>query len=263
MCVEKLDYCYHTHTSRCGHAFGDDEEYVISAIKLGIKRLGFSDHVFLPGIDQPGMRGDITLLDDYLCSINYLKDKYKDKIEILVGFEAEYSEHFLDYYKKLLDSKKIDYLILGQHQYYEDNDMKRYFYKGYDKECAYHYAEDVIKGIESGLFKYLCHPDLFINFYGIWDEAMIDCARKILSACEKHHVPIELNIGGMRPEYYYSLNCYPSDTFFLIAKDYDVDIVIGIDAHDPKDFNLKDVNRALEFANKHELRVIDYVMKKD
>ena len=42
-----MKYCYHTHTKRCGHAVGEDEEYVIEAIKAGIKDLGFSDHVFL------------------------------------------------------------------------------------------------------------------------------------------------------------------------------------------------------------------------
>ena len=32
---------YHTHTARCYHASGKDEEYVKAAIKAGIKELGF------------------------------------------------------------------------------------------------------------------------------------------------------------------------------------------------------------------------------
>lgn len=35
---------YHTHTTRCMHAVGSDEEYVLSAIKGGFQILGFSDH---------------------------------------------------------------------------------------------------------------------------------------------------------------------------------------------------------------------------
>ena len=35
---------YHTHTARCGHAIGTDEEYVQAAIQAGLKTLGFSDH---------------------------------------------------------------------------------------------------------------------------------------------------------------------------------------------------------------------------
>lgn len=35
----------HTHTVRCNHAVGTDEEYVTAAINNGLKLLGFSDHV--------------------------------------------------------------------------------------------------------------------------------------------------------------------------------------------------------------------------
>lgn len=38
---------YHTHTTRCYHASGKDEEYVKAAIKAGIKELGFSDQYTL------------------------------------------------------------------------------------------------------------------------------------------------------------------------------------------------------------------------
>ena len=34
---------YHTHTTRCVHATGSDEDYVLSAIKGGYQELGFSD----------------------------------------------------------------------------------------------------------------------------------------------------------------------------------------------------------------------------
>ena len=45
---------YHTHTKRCGHAIGEDEEYVINAIEAGLTDLGFSDHC--PYIDkEPNM----------------------------------------------------------------------------------------------------------------------------------------------------------------------------------------------------------------
>ena len=35
---------YHTHTKRCMHACGKDEEYVLAAIANGYEELGFSDH---------------------------------------------------------------------------------------------------------------------------------------------------------------------------------------------------------------------------
>ena len=79
---------YHTHTKRCGHAKGEDEEYVLEALGHGLRYLGFSDHAMLPGFSEPYRRGDFSMFDDYVNSINALKEKYKDQITIYLGFEA-------------------------------------------------------------------------------------------------------------------------------------------------------------------------------
>ena len=52
------EYIFHSHTFRCHHAVKDIEDYVTAAIKNGYKKYGVSDHVFLPGIHHPYMRGD-------------------------------------------------------------------------------------------------------------------------------------------------------------------------------------------------------------
>lgn len=36
---------YHTHTYRCGHGFGSEEDMVLNTIKTGVNELGFSEHV--------------------------------------------------------------------------------------------------------------------------------------------------------------------------------------------------------------------------
>ena len=99
---------YHTHTFRCGHAIGSDEEYVLEAIALGLNTLGFSDHVMLPGIRQENVRGDYENSEGYFQSIRSLQSKYKDRINILLGYEAEAFPEFFDYYRKLLDEKIED-----------------------------------------------------------------------------------------------------------------------------------------------------------
>ena len=38
----------HAHTFRCQHAYGTEREYVETAIEMGIKEFGFSDHIFCP-----------------------------------------------------------------------------------------------------------------------------------------------------------------------------------------------------------------------
>ena len=42
---------YHSHTARCGHAWGTDEEFVNAAIDAGFGVLGFSEHTAWPFVD--------------------------------------------------------------------------------------------------------------------------------------------------------------------------------------------------------------------
>ena len=231
---------YHTHTSRCGHANGNDEEYVLEAIKNGYTVLGFSDHVMLPNIEQKGIRGNYELLDDYINSINILKKKYANKIDIKIGFEAEYLPEFKDYYQDLLNSGKIDYLILGQHCYYDKNKHALVFYneKHYDLETLFHYRDDLIKGMESGLFSYVAHPDLIMSGYGKWDDNAIIVAHQICQAAVKNKIPLEINLGGAR--YFRNKTTipsgYPFDPFWEIVGMYPIEVVVGVDNHNPNEF---------------------------
>lgn len=258
--MNKLVYNYHTHTSRCGHATGEDEEYVQEAIKLGIKRLGFSDHIMLPGYSQPGIRGDYCEMEGYLNSIHSLKEKYKDQIEILVGFEAEYYEEFVDYYKELLDNQIIDYLVLGQHNTGKEGRIINYCHKDSPIDDVIRYVDDVIKGIKTGLFKYLAHPDLYMFSQSEWTPELEEQGRRILQKCEEYNLPIEINIWGLRRKYWDGYHYgYPSECFFDLIKDYNLKVVFGIDAHRPDFFDQENIAAAFDFAKRHNIKVdLDY-----
>ena len=82
---------FHTHTSRCMHASGKDEEYVLAAIEAGYEVLGFSDHTPWKYDSDfvANMRMPLSQFDEYYQSISSLKEKYKDQIEIKIGLECE------------------------------------------------------------------------------------------------------------------------------------------------------------------------------
>jgi len=236
--MNKFDYCYHTHTSRCGHAVGKDEDYILDAIEAGYKEYGVSDHVILPNIIHPGMRGEPNQLEGYINSFNNLKEKYKDKINIHIGFEAEYMPQYYSYYKELLDSKKIEYLILGQHCYYEGS-YCHWYVDGDPSHEIKEYTDHLIKGIESGLFKYVAHPDLFCIFYNRWDDLAIDCSKRIIEASIKHNCPLEINLCKIRAYYNGDLtemfeHYYPIEPFWYLVSQSKARIVIGVDTHSPK-----------------------------
>ena len=52
------NFNYHSHTKRCEHAIGEDEEYVKAAIANGFQVMGFSDHAPYAGVHTPGERMD-------------------------------------------------------------------------------------------------------------------------------------------------------------------------------------------------------------
>ena len=249
--MQKLNYCYHSHTKRCNHAIGEDEEYVKHAIKVGIKYMGFSDHVFLPNVSQQHVRGKYDLLDEYITSVSKLKEKYKNQIDIKIGFEAEYLPSYISYYESLLKTKKIDYLIQGQHFHEYIDGIKRYP----DNDINL-YVQDVISGIKTGLFTYLCHPDIFLLWNDMDDPKTIEGARKILKACEEYKIPIEYNVCGVRDE-----REYPCKKFFILSKEFDVEYVVGIDAHAPSHYNKKDIKKALEFFDELDLKLKDLIIK--
>ena len=248
-----MKYCYHTHTTRCGHATGTDEEYVLSAIQAGFKHLGFSDHAFLPNLSQPGIRGDYSEFDDYVNSINALKEKYKDQINIYIGFEAEHFPPFMHYYRYLLENKKIDYLVLGQHfDWLKINKVGESFFACRTKEDIFRYVEFVTVAMDSGLFKIFAHPDIcFSGYEPQWDEHCIEATKMICESAIKNNVVLEINGCGIRRGYGFRNSDryqYPYHEFWREVAKTKAKVMIGCDAHDPSHFQDDSINKALQFA---------------
>ena len=226
-------YNYHTHTFRCGHAYGSDEEYVIAAIKAGFKVLGFSDHAPYRKYPLPGIHMDWDMLDDYVTSISLLKQKYKDQIEIQLGLETEYFPENHSERKELLD--KVDYLLLGQH--FANIDASCSYFRNNTDEEIIRYADSVCTALDSGLFTYLCHPDVFMCKQEEFTPVCQEVAHIIARKCVETDTPVELNIHGVlkglhhfgdEKKYY-----YPHRDFWKILAEYPLKVAIGIDAHDP------------------------------
>ena len=233
----KIDYTFHSHTYRCGHAVGDIEDYVSLAIDKGIKVYGVSDHVFLPNIHEPKTRGDYSLLDEYIEEFKKVKSKYRNKIEMYLGFECEYSDYFKDYYRYLLKDKGFDYLICGQHFNYD----KGYCYGyGFDSrplsESLPLYKKDLIDAMKSGLFLYIAHPDIFFMGATELTDEFKELTKEIIEEGIKYNAVFEVNIHGFyrnhdrRGNHYID---YPVEYFWKEVAKTNIKIVHGGDYHNP------------------------------
>ena len=155
---------YHTHTWRCKHATGTEEEYVQAAVKRGLKRLGFADHspYCFPDGYYSNFRMKPEDTADYANDIFTLRDRYRDSIDIRLGVEIEYYPAFFADTVSMLRDNQVEYLILGQH--FLDNEMGGSAYSGIPSTSTddlQKYCRQVMDACHTGLVTYIAHPDLF------------------------------------------------------------------------------------------------------
>lgn len=279
---------YHTHTYRCGHANGSEEDMVKAALDMGIEELGMCEHIPLPHYRKhlilsipairslksllslglafvkngPTMRMPYVQLEEHIHKIEECQQKFGQQMTIYKGFEAEGLAEYFDYYQKLLDDQKVDYLILGHHfhkhcihsDYYGRDDIK--------KKDIYQYCNDVEKAIETNLFSYIAHPDLFLIGYSQFDLDAQTVSRRICEKAKQYNIPLEVNAGGMRKGLRNvngeELYPYPNAHFWDIASEVGNDVILGFDAHDPSDFNDGMYQSMISFAKEHQLHLIDH-----
>ena len=199
--------------------------------------MGFSDHAPYEFADEHahGKRMTSSEAYQYIDDIKNIRDKYKDKIEIKIGFEMEY---YPDKFPKMLEFVKrlgAEYLILGQH--YKEG----IFTGGHhvisgttSPELLRNYVSEIISAMESGFFTYVAHPDM-IKFDGdsrLYEKEM----RRLCIASKRTGIPLEINCQGIRDK-----RIYPSERFWAIAGEVGCPVTIGFDAHSPQDAYDKDV----------------------
>lgn len=224
----KMSVNLHTHTVRCGHASGSEREYVENAIAGGLTTLGFSDHApyAFPEGYYSGFRMKPEQQEDYVTAVQSLREEYKGKIDIKIGYEAEYYPAFFEDFLKLITRYEVEYLILGQH--FIENEMT-HKYSGAttdDEDYLAAYVNQTCEAMRTGLFTYFAHPDL-VNYTG--DTAIYDRHYTRLIECAiDTKTPLEINLLGIRDH-----RAYPHERFFELCGKLGAEVCIGCDAHSP------------------------------
>ncbi|MBP3626879.1 MAG: histidinol-phosphatase [Clostridia bacterium] len=245
---------YHTHTFRCNHATGTEEEYIKTAIKNGIKIMGFSDHApfVYPDGFQAGYCIQAEEAEDYIETLKALREKYKGQIEIIIGFEMEYYPIYFD--DMLSNVKKLgaEYLILGQHfigNGYPDGIGS--CSPNHTEEMFSCYTDGVIEGMKTGKFSYLAHPDMFL--YAENDEIYNREAKRLCEAAKELDIPLEINLLGI-----HSRRHYPKEAFWKIAGEVGCKVIFGFDAHSAdRAYDKESLKIAEKIVKKYKLHLID------
>ena len=190
--------------------------------------MGFSDHA--PFVFPDGHKSFFRIPEeqvaDYFDTLKALREKYRGKIELTIGFEMEY---YPLYFREMLDSARkwgCEYLVLGQHFIGNEHPDGLYSGKGSPREeDLREYTECVLAAMETGLFTYVAHPDLF-RFFGDADVYRREM-RKICVAAKALNMPLEINFLGMRERRH-----YPYEPFWQLAGEEGAPVTFGFDSHD-------------------------------
>ncbi len=227
---------YHTHTTRCHHANDCDEQYVRSAIRAGFSELGFSDHspwkynsAFIPTI-----RMELSEFDEYYQSIASLKEKYKKQINIKIGLECEYYPRYEKWLRQFVQEKQLDYIILGVHFDGSDEDGVYFGHHCNKDRNLDRYIELCKQGVDTEMYSYLAHPDLFMRGRKKFDAYAAQKSLELCEYCKQHNMPLEYNLEGMRVDEIYGTTSYPHAGFWKIAAQVGNDVIIGFDAHEAR-----------------------------
>lgn len=217
----------HNHTTRCNHAEGTIDEYIARAIELGIDIYGFSEHA--PMDFDENYRLSFDEMSLYEADILNAKEKYKNDIEILLGYEVDWLPNHMS--ERVLKSN-VDYLIGSVHfldKWGFDNPEFIGGYKDRDIDEVWQIYFNTIEDMaKSGLFDIVGHLDLMKVFKFLPNIDIRLLAKGALSAIKQSNMTIELNSAGLRKPIG---EIYPSRGLLELAYELDIPITFSSDAH--------------------------------
>ena len=199
---------FHNHTWRCNHAENTERDYIESAVRGGMTKLGFSDHA--PYVFENGYYSGFRM-------------------------KPEQIQGYFDKFLKLIADYPVEYLLMGQHFIHNEMDRMDSFHASESVEKLQTYVRQVAEGLSTGKFACLAHPDV------LWFTGSKDVYQKeMLTVCEaakKYNVLLEINLLGVRDG-----RVYPNPDFWEVAGQVGNTVTIGSDAHraadvyDPKSY---------------------------
>lgn len=234
----------HVHTKLCRHASGEMEEYVLSAIQLGLREIIFLEHME-EGIKSP----IITWLSEedfdlYFTEGQRLKEKYRQQIEVKLGVELGYNAEYRQTLLARIKARNWDKISISYHFYpvsgephinllsrSPQNSIR--IRQRSPHHIAITYLEGLIDAVQFFPGHSLSHLDAALRHIPEVNFAQhhLPLVTQLLEAVKSKGMSLELNASG----YEYQADCFPEKTIISLAKKMGIPFVAGSDAHRPQD----------------------------
>ncbi len=234
---------FHIHTSYCRHAKGTVDDYVRSAIQLGMDEICITDHLhryyLTPEENKKywswGMYEED--LEKYINDILKAQKEYPE-IKIRMGIEADYIEGKERELEKATKIYPFDHILGSIHCLPQLGWKHMAEYKEVNSIAMYSMFFDALsKASKTGLFTCMAHPDFVWRYFPLPEryESIFEKMEQFVSTvAQNKDISIEANAsaiswmadkGGIERDLFKIL--------FSMVKKYKVPVTLGSDAHRP------------------------------
>ena len=231
----------HMHSSFSADSSTPMETMIQKAAALGLEGICFTEHLDpdYPPVPEPEPLEFSLDIPAYQNTLYALKEKYRDRLQILFCVELGLQPHLEEYFHNLLSSVPFDFVIGSSHivhcfdPYYPD-----FFKNRRESACYMEYFESILENLacfsEMDVYG---HIDYIVRYgpnqnreysYGRYQDILDEILRTLISK----NIGIELNTGG----FHYGLG-EPNPCAAVIRRYRQLGgeiITIGADAHKPE-----------------------------
>lgn len=225
-------HCYHS-----GDSDSAPRDMIESAIKKGLSGICFTDHLDLDYREEPGYFDlDFTR---YQEEISFLREEYKDRLEVLWGIELGLQPHVASENLDVIRSFPWDFVIGSTHLVDHIDIYYPAFYEGRtERSACRRYYESILENLTTDVdFDVYGHLDYIVRYLPskgqtVTYEKYADYIDEILYRLIENGKGIEMNMAGFK----YGLG-HPNPTEAILKRYRELGgeiITIGSDGHNPE-----------------------------
>lgn len=230
----------HMHSSFSADSGTHMEDMILKAVSIGLKGVCFTEHLdpdypTVPEPEQPDFSLDIPA---YQNTLNDLKQKYRNTLDIRFGIELGLQPHLGNSFTELVKTYPFDFVIGSSHIVHGADPYYPEFFNGRrESDCYMEYFESILENLAafSEMDSY-GHLDYIVRYGPSQNREYSyrryhDILDEILRALISKNVGLELNTGG----FHYGLG-EPNPCTDIIRRYRELGgeiITVGADAHAP------------------------------
>ncbi|VDG25229.1 histidinol-phosphatase HisJ [Lactiplantibacillus mudanjiangensis] len=256
----------HTHTELCPHGSGESTEKMVQrAIQLGMQKYCLTEHAPLPpefaatyaGMPEGITEASLTLdqVPTYLALGQRLQAKYRDQIDISIGFEVDYLAGFETWTRDFLKTYgpqtqesilSVHFMTGAQRKTWGIDLSPENFGVAFEpwidqpQQLFKQYYQTVLASVQADLGPYapqrIGHMSLVRKYQDYFklieplDADNLALVDQILALLKTQHRELDLNLAGLfKP---FCNDFYPGNQILKRAQKLEIPLIYGSDSHD-------------------------------